>query len=434
MRLSQLFTHTLRENPKDEVTANARLLTRGGFIFKNLAGVYSFLPLGLQVIKKIERIIRGEMAAIGGQELHLNILQDKQVWEKTGRWEEAKAVMYQFRVTSDVFPSTSDVRGQQLGLGFTHEEVVAQIANQYIHSYRDLPKYVYQIQKKFRKELRAQAGLLRGREFVMKDLYSFSATEEQLNEFYETVATAYEKIFERLGLVAYRTEASGGVFSKQFSHEYQVVIDAGEDTIYICKQCQVAKNKEIVGQAGAQCYQCGGKTVEKKAIEVGNIFRLGTRFSEPLGLYYTDRDGHRKPVVMGSYGFGPDRAMGTIVEAHHDDKGILWPENIAPYKVHLIQIPNSKPHTPNKSQAPNPKLQADKLYEQLTTAGIEVLYDDREAVSAGEKFADADLIGCPIRLVVSEKTMERRSVEMKKRGSNDTEIVGLSSVIRKLED
>lgn len=429
MRISDLFTKTLRQAPKDETAESAKLLTRGGFIFKNRAGVYSILPLGERVLVKIRQIIREEMEAIGGQELHLNILQDPEVWKKTKRWEEAKEVMYRFSTAAGSEPDS--------GLGFTHEEVVAQIATLYIQSYKDLPKFVYQIQTKFRNEPRVQAGLLRGREFEMKDLYSLTATKEGLDEFYEQSALAYQKIFRRCGLTAIRTEASGGLFSPR-SDEFQVLAEVGEDRIYVCQNCGHGVNKEIIGAERRQgsgdsqvlieaaqdkCPKCASEDFkEERAIEVGNIFKLGTRFSEALGLYFTDQDGSRQPVVMGSYGIGTGRLMATVVEVYHDGQGIRWPASVAPFSAHLVAVTSDQSRVTSK---------ADKLYNQLTKAGIQTLYDDREEASAGEKFADADLIGCPWRIVVSEKTGD--NVELKERGSDTTQLVSLKALLATLK-
>lgn len=402
MKLTQLFTKTLRNAPAGEVSMNAQLLSRGGFIFKNMAGVYSILPLGVRVMRKIEQIIRQEMDAIGGQELHLNAFQDKKIWDQTERWG-IEHVMYVWK--------DKDLR-KEFGLGFTHEEVVAQIGSLYINSYKDLPKYVYQIQTKFRKEPRPQAGLLRGREFEMKDLYSLTRDKKDLENFYEKCAKAYSKVFKRMGLDAIRTKAHGGVFNVEGSEEFQVVAAVGEDTIYLCKACKKATNKEVIEQYKHLCAYCGSDQLdEKRAIEVGNIFQLGTKFSEPLGLMFLDKKGNKRPVWMGSYGIGTGRAMATVVEVHHDNNGIIWPSSIAPFSVHLVGI--------NKN--------ATQIYDQLVEKGIEVLYDDRDGVSPGQQFADADLIGCPYRVVISDKTGEK--VEIKGRGAATGKLVNLAKVV-----
>lgn len=410
MKQSQLFGKTLRESPKDEVSANAKLLERGGFVYKTMAGVYDYLPLGWRVMQKINKIIREEMNLIGGQEVLLSALQPKERWEKTGRWEElGKEVMYQFK----------DHSGREIGLAATHEEVLSEIALRSIRSYKDLPLFVYQIQTKFRDELRAKSGVLRGRELLMKDLYSFHENESDLNNFYKKDADlAYKKIFKRCGLDIIVAEASGGAFTKEYTHEYQVLTPAGEDTIFYCPKCDFAQNREITAlKEGEKCPKCKkGEIKSGKSIEVGNIFRLGTKYSKPLGLLYADREGNRKPVVMGSYGIGSSRLLGAIVEIHHDDRGIIWPERTAPYRAHLIElVPKLKNLKVKKT--------AEKLYRDLLAKGVDVLYDDRDDKTAGEKFADADLIGIPLRVVVSEKTLEKKGVEIKKRSEKEVKVV-----------
>ena len=405
MRLSKLFTKTLRETPSDETAVNAQLLIRGGFIAKVMAGVYEYMPLGLRVLNKINNIIREELDKTGAEELYLSVLQNKETWSTTGRWDEAKEVMYQFK----------DSTGREQGLGFTHEEPLTATARHFIQSYKDLPRAVYQIQTKFRNEPRAKSGLLRGREFLMKDLYSFHATQNDLDRYYEEVADAYLNIFKRFGLNAVRTFASGGLFSK-FSDEFQVLADVGEDTIYINEKENRAVNKEVYSDEVLKDLGWNkDKLTEKKAIEVGNIFKLGIRFSEPLGLVFSDESGAQKPVEMASYGIGPGRVMGTIVEVSHDEKGIIWPESVAPFRIYLIAL--------GEGEA---KKEADKLYGELEKRGAEVLYDDRDDKSAGEKFADADLIGCPLRVVVSKKTIAKESVEVRARNDTGADLVGFN--------
>ncbi len=411
MRQSHLFTHTRREAPKDEVAKNAQLLIRAGYIHKEMAGVYSFLPLGLRVMNKVVGIIREEMNAIGGQEVHLTALQDKKVWEASGRWDD-KAVDNWFK--------TELKNGSQVGLSFTHEEPLTALMKDHIRSFRDLPQAVYQFQTKFRNEERAKSGILRGREFLMKDLYSFNVGEKEHKEFYEKAAEAYARIFDRLGLGAetYKTFAAGGSFSK-YSHEFQTVSEAGEDTIYVHEGKKLAVNKEVLNDEVLK--DLGVKMadlVEKKAIEVGNIFSLGTRFSEALGLAFKDTEGKPHPVIMGSYGIGPGRVMGTIVEIHADEKGLVWPEAVSPFAIHLVAL---------FDEAGKVKKVAEDIYEKLTKKGVEVLYDDRDA-SAGEKFGDSDLIGIPKRYIISEKTLAKDEIEMKDRLTGKTEMVTLKSL------
>ena len=404
MRLSQLFTRTLKENPKDETSLNAQILMRAGFIDKIGAGIYTFLPLGLRVHNNICRVIREEIDAIGGQEILMPALTPKEYWQITGRWENFDAL---FRLKGG--------DNRDYALGATHEEIVTPTVQRHVFSYKDLSMAVYQIQTKFRNELRSKAGLLRGREFSMKDLYSFHTDQKTLDAYYEVAQRAYFKIYERLGLldITFLTYASGGVFSK-YSHEFQTVCDAGEDTIHICDKCKVAVNQEIIDEQSA-CPLCGNVELRaEKAIEVGNIFKLGTRFSDALGLKYTDEHGKEQSVQMGSYGIGLGRLMAAVVEILSDDNGMVWPEEIAPFKAHLVELKEGA---------------GKKLYEALTKEGIEVLYDDRD-VSAGEKLKDADLIGIPHRLVVSEKTGTK--VEFKKRSAKKAKLITQNEVIREL--
>jgi len=404
MKLSQLFTKTEKLPPAEEVSANAQLLERGGFIYKNNSGIYTFLPLGWRVLQNINQIIREEMDAIGGQEMQMPSLINKRYWEASGRWEV------------DVMYKLQDANKHEYGLGWTHEEVTAEIAKRYLQSYKDMPFSLYQIQTKFRNEARAKSGILRGREFLMKDLYSFHPDEASLNEFYWQVAEAYHKIFKRCGLEAIITEASGGDFTKEYTHEFQVLSEAGEDEILYCEKCRYSQNASISQMAkGGKCPKCEGKINSGKAIEVGNIFRLGTRFSKAFNLNYTDEQGAEHPVVMGSYGIGPSRLVGTIVEVFHDDKGIIWPASVAPFQVYLISLDGTR-------------VESDKIYKKLLSKKISVLYDDSEERSAGAKFADADLLGIPVRIVVSTKTLKEDSVEIKRRGADGFELVKIKEL------
>lgn len=414
MRQSELFTKTRKEAPKDEVSKNAKLLIKAGFVNKEMAGVYSFLPLGLRVLNKVNSIIREEMNNVGGQEIFLTSLQNKEVWEKTDRWSDKNV---------DNWFKTKLSSGGEVGLGFTHEEPLTALMKDHIRSFRDLPAYPYQIQTKFRNEQRAKSGLMRTREFLMKDLYSFSKSTEEHEQFYESMKVAYKAVFERVGLgpLTHLTYASGGSFSK-YSHEFQTVSDAGEDTIHLCEKCSVAVNDEIIKEQNA-CPVCGNKKlIAKKAVEVGNIFSLGTRFSEALGLVFVDEQNKSQPVIMGSYGIGPARLIGTVAEIFSDDKSILWPSSIAPFSVHLIGL---------DAKDVQASAQAEEVYNALAAAGIETLYDDREG-RAGEKFADADLIGIPLRLVVSARTASEKKIEMKNRRSDTVEHVDSKNLLKAL--
>lgn len=408
MRQTKLFTKTLKEAPKDEVSLNARLLIRAGFVDKLMAGVYTYLPLGLRVLDKIKNIIREEINAVGGQEILMPALNPKENWEKTGRWSGL-----------DVLFHLEGAGGKDYALGASHEEVVTPLVQKYAQSYKDLPVAVYQIQDKFRNEPRAKSGLLRGREFSMKDLYSFHANEKDLDGYYETVKTAYLKIYERCGLgqLTHVVFASGGTFSK-YSHEFQTITEYGEDTIYVCSKCGTGVNKEIIDEQKI-CPECGNeKLEEKKSIEVGNIFKLKTKYSSAFDYKYTDEKGEKQTVTMGCYGIGPSRVLGTIVEVCHDDGGIIWPESVAPFQIHLISL---------CKEAQDIK-QADEIYSALTKSSKEVLYDDRVDATAGAKFADSDLIGIPTRIIVSPKTLTKMCVEIKKRNEMESKSLEIKSL------
>lgn len=414
MRYSNLFTKTFKEAPRDEESKSAQLLIRAGFIYKEMAGAYVMLPLGLRVFNKIVGIIREEMNSAGGQELFMTSLQPKEAWEKSGRWDD-KVV--------DVWFKTKLHNGSEIGLANTHEEAIANMMKEHINSYKDLPVYAYQFQTKMRNELRAKSGIMRTREFIMKDLYSFSSDEKEMNKFYDKMKDVYRKVFERVGLGedTYLTYASGGSFSK-FSHEFQTITEAGEDTIYIDREKKIAINEEVYDDEVINHLGLDKNKLEKvKASEVGNIFPLGTKYSEALGLKYSDEKGELRPVVMGSYGIGPARVMGVIAELFGDNKGLVWPEAVSPFKVQIVRIGNDD----KVVEA------ADKLYQDLEEYGVEVLYDDRD-VSAGQKFADADLIGAPARITISPKTLETESVEIKQRTSEKSHIVELKKVLESL--
>lgn len=406
MLQSQLFTKGQKNFPKDEVSLNAKLLTRAGFVKKISAGVYAFLPLGWRVIEHIARIVREEMDAIGGQELFMPALIEKRYLDATDRWKVD--IGFEVRGKNEKHPTFM--------LGWSHEETLAAIATQYVYSYNNLPFAAYQIQTKFRNELRVQSGLLRSKEFLMKDLYSFHVSEEDLFRYYEEVKKAYFNVFRRCGLEPVYTIASGGAFTIRNTHEFQVLADVGEDTILVCLKCTYAENSEMSKRKeGDACPQCGGNVSEKRAIEVGNIFPLGTKYSEAFGLAFVDKDGTKKPVVMGSYGIGISRLMGAVVEIHNDEKGIIWPERVAPYGVHILEIGD---------------VSAKDVYGDLQKEGIAVLYDERN-ISAGEKFAEADLIGIPWRLVVSQKTGEK--VELKRRDAESGTLVSRKEAVKILK-
>ena len=405
MRQSQLFTKTRKDAPKDEVSKNAQLLIQAGYIHKEMAGAYDYLPLGLRVIENLKKIISEEMNLIGSEQVLLTALQDPEIWKATDRWDDTKI---------DVWFKTKLKNDAELGLGCTHEEPMANMMKDHISSYRDLPKSTYQFQTKFRNELRAKSGIMRGREFLMKDMYSFDKNQEDLDIFYDKAIQAYKNVYERAGIgdKTYMTFASGGMFSK-FSHEFQTVCEAGEDYIYIDGEKNLAVNDEVMQDDILKSLGLEKeKLVRTKSIEVGNIFKYGDRYSSPLGLTFKDENGKDKPVIMGAYGIGLGRLMGTIVELLSDDKGIVWPKEVAPFTVHLVRLGVDEKVVSF----------ADELYADLRKSGIEVLYDDRD-LRPGEKFADSDLIGIPIRFVVSDKTVTEGKVEVKYRSSADSELV-----------
>ncbi len=417
MLQSKLLSKTRREGPKDEVTRNATLLIRAGYIYKEMAGVYSYLPLGIRVMKKLEQIIREEMDAIGGQEMKTSVIQSKDVWEKSNRWSDDVV---------DNWFKTKLKNGSDVGLSFTNEEAYANILKQYVNSYKDLPLYPYDFKEIFRNEARSKSGILRGREFYWKALYSFSRDDREHLEFYEKAKQSYLNVFARTGIgpQTYLTFASGGSFSR-FSHEFQALTEAGEDTIYLDEGKRIAVNKEVYTDEVLRDLGLNREElVEKKAIEVGNIFSLGTKFSEPFNLNYKTESGEDKPVIMGSYGIGLSRLMGTIVEILADDKGLVWPASVAPFSVHLVEVSSGKPEVKQTAQA---------LYQNLTRAGIEVLYDDRD-MRAGEKFSDADLMGLPVRIVVSERGLQKNELEIKERRSGTVTMVNEGGLLNFLEE
>ncbi len=414
MRQSKLFTKTRKEAPADEVSKNAELLIRGGFVHKEMAGVYSYLPLGLRVLKKIENIIREEMNKVGGQEVLMSAFQPKENWQKTGRW-----------TGMDDLYKVIDSSGREVALGPTHEEIVVPILKNFVTSYKDFPISIYQIQNKFRMELRAKSGVLRGREFGMKDMYSFHTSAEDFESFYEKMKDVYKTIFGRVGIghITYLTFASGGTFSK-YSHEFQTITSVGEDTIYVDEEKNIAVNKEVFDdEVLGQLDLIKEKLVEHKAIEVGNIFDLKTKYSAPFDLSYADEKGEKHTVLMGCYGIGLGRLLGTVVEVLSDDKGIIWPESIAPFQVHLLALGEDKEVFG----------EANKVYESLLKAGVEVLFDDRTGISAGEKFSDADLLGMPWRAVVSARSIKEKGIELKKRTEEKGKIVSLDELLTLLK-
>ena len=412
MRISQNFTRTLKDAPADEVALNAQLLIRAGFVYKVMAGVYAYTPLGLRVVENIKQIVREEMNAIGGQELIMTNLQPKDVWEQTTRWSDDVV---------DIWFKTKLQDGTDLGLAWSHEEPIMEMMRVYVKSYKDLPAKVYQFQTKLRNELRAKSGIMRGREFVMKDMYSLHASAEDLDAFYNATIEAYKRCYERFGIGddTYVTFASGGAFTK-FSHEFQTICDAGEDVIYLHRGKNIAVNEEVLDEAVKELGISRDELEAVKTAEVGNIFNFGTEKSEQMNVVFTDKDGAQKPVYLGSYGIGITRVMGVIVEKFADDKGIVWPEAIAPAKVYLVQIGGEES-----------KAKADDLYETLQSQGIEVIYDDRDE-RPGAKFADAELMGIPYRVTVSDRLLADDKYELTPRVNGQSELLTLEALFAKL--
>lgn len=411
MKQSLLFTKTNKSIPKDEPSKNARLLMQAGFIYKEMSGVYALLPLGLKVINKIENIIRKKMDQIGGQEISMTSLQRKEIWEKTNRWSDEKVDVWFKSVLKDK---------SEVGLGWSHEEPISEMMRKYISSYKDLPIYVYQFQNKLRNELRAKSGILRGREFRMKDMYSFSIDQKEHDLFYNNAIKAYLEIFEEVGLKdhTFLTFASGGAFT-EFSHEFQTISNVGEDTIFLDRKRKIAVNKEVYNDITIKNLGLNKKELEEvSAIEVGNIFDFGTIKSEQLNLSFSDSKNQKKFVHLGSYGIGITRLMGTLVEKFSEDQSILWPENISPFTYHLLDITDSKIEEKT----------AEDVYKNLNLKGFDILFDDRKDISVGSKFAESDLIGCPYRLVVSNKLIENGQIEIKDRWKNKTIIVKIKDI------
>ena len=410
MRQTTLFTKTRKDAPSDEEAKNAQLLIRAGFVHKEMAGVYAYLPLGLRVLENIKQIVREEMNSVGGQELIMTSLQRKELWEVTDRWDDEKV---------DVWFKSTLKNGAEVGLGWSHEEPITDMMKQFIHSYRDLPAYVYQFQTKMRNELRAKSGIMRGREFVMKDMYSYNTDEATHTAFYNATIEAYKRVFERVGLgdTTYLTVASGGAFT-QFSHEFQTLSDVGEDTVYLHKEKKIAINKEVLtNEVLAQLGVERDELEEVKTIETGNIFNFGGAKSKDLGLFFTSETGESIPVFLGSYGIGITRLMGTIVELFADEKGMVWPESVAPYKIHLLSLASDDAVV---------AAYADELYAALPEGST--LYDDR-SVRAGEKFADSELIGIPWRLLIGKDTINEGTIELVNRATGEVRKITREEVL-----
>lgn len=412
MRLSALFTRTTKNIPADEVSKNAQLLIQAGFVYKVMAGVYAYTPLGLRVLENIKQIVREEMNAINGQEIIMSSLQPKETWEGTGRWDdEVVDVWFKSKLKDDT----------EVGFGWSHEEAIMEMMQQYIKSYKDLPTSVYQFQNKLRNELRAKSGIMRGREFIMKDMYSLHTSAEDLDEYYNGVIDAYKRVYDRLGIGndTYVTFASGGAFTK-FSHEFQTICDAGEDVLYVHRDKNIAVNEEVLDEAVAELGIEKSELEKVKSAEVGNIFNFGTEKAKQMDVMFTDKEGKRQPVYLASYGIGITRVMGVIVEKFADDKGIIWPDSVAPAKVYLVRIGGEEAVR-----------HADELYAELTENGIEVIYDDRDE-RPGAKFADAELMGIPYRVTVSDRLLEKAEYEYTPRATGLTDTLTREQLLAKL--
>lgn len=411
MRLSKNFTRTIKQAPADEVARNAQLLIRAGYVHKTMAGVYSFLPLGLRVVENIKQIVREEMNKIDSQELVMSTLQRKETWQETGRWSDELV---------DVWFKSHLQDGTEVGFGWTHEEPIIDLLRNYLKSYKDLPISVYQFQNKLRNELRAKSGIMRGREFVMKDMYSVHASKEDLDKYYNAAIEAYKRCYDRFGIgdETYVTFASGGAFTK-FSHEFQTICDAGEDYIYLHRGKNIAVNEEVLDEAVKELGINRSELERVKTAEVGNIFNFGTQKSEEMRLVFTDAEGVEQYAYMGSYGIGITRVMGVIVEKFADDKGLVWPENIAPAKVYLVQIGSQSRAT------------ADELYQKLQSAGIETIYDDRDE-RPGVKFADAELLGIPYRVTVSDRLLDDGKWEVSTRQTGEQRLLTADELLATL--
>ncbi len=415
MRQTQLFTKTRKEAPSDETSKNAQLLIKAGFINKELAGVYSYLPLGLTVIQKIKNIVNEEMRKLGSSEILMSTIQGKEIWETTNRWDDAQV---------DVWFKSKLKNGNDIGFGWSHEEPITNMMKSHINSYNDLPVFVHQFQNKLRNEVRAKSGIMRCREFIMKDMYSYATSEQDHMDFYNKTTTAYLNVFNHVGLgaITYVTSASGGLFTDKFSHEFQTICDAGEDVIYVSKDNKVALNEEIFNDETVSKLNYKKEDFEqKKAAEVGNIFTFGTKKCEELGLFYHDKEGVKQPVFLGSYGIGVTRLMGVLAEVFSDDKGLVWPKEVSPFQIHLVRLGVNE----------NTIKSADDLYEKLKKSGVEVLYDDRD-LRPGEKFADSDLIGIPVRFVVSDKTVEQEKIEFKRRTESESQLLSIDEALKML--
>ncbi len=392
---SKILGKARREAPTDADSVSHKLLARAGFIDQLGAGLFSLLPLGYLANERLVTIIREEMHAVDGLEVHLPALQPAALWAETGRLTTIDPPLFRVK----------DRHDKELVLGSTHEEVITDLARKHIESYKDLPLAVFQIHTKFRNEVRATGGLLRVRDFQMKDLYSFHAQEKDLQAYYEKVKEAYKRIFARCDLTAHVVKADSGTIGGAVSHEFSVEAEAGEDKVAVCLNCDFAANVEVFAETEKVCPECGGTIEIRACIENGHIFQLGTKYSAAMNALFTAEDGQKNPILMGCYGIGVGRLLATVVETHHDEKGMIWPEEVAPAAVHVLALQPSV-------------VAAAREFAQQAATGVDVLFDDRD-ITPGQKFAEADLIGIPWRVVISEKTQDKGVIEITERATGE---------------
>ena len=406
---SKIFIPTLKDSPQDAEVISHQLMLRAGMIRKVSAGIYTWLPLGLKVLRKIENIVREEMDQSGAQEVLMPMVHPKELWEETKRWEKMGPELLRFK----------DRHDRDFCLGPTHEEVITDLVRNNVKSYKELPLNIYQIQTKFRDEIRPRYGVMRGREFLMKDAYSFNIDEESLEETYLLMRNTYKKILERIGLEYKIVKADSGAIGGDASEEFHVLAENGEDTIAISDASEFAINTELLLNDGEDISSLKGKpspdgngVIEiKKGIEVGHIFQLGKVYTELMKVDVLNQEGRAIDLFMGCYGIGVSRLVAASIEQNHDDKGIKWPESIAPYEVNIIAIGYSK--EPKVAEA------ADKLSDELKSMGYEVLVDDRKD-GYGTKMKDAELIGIPVNIIIGNKFIESGEVELKHRNGQNS--------------
>lgn len=410
---SKAFIPTLKEVPQEAESASHQLMLRAGLIRMLLAGAYSYLPLGLKVLNNIQGIIRQEMDACQGNELLLPALQPQELWVRSGRDKDIGEVMIRF----------VDRRGRNVCLGPTHEEVITDLVKNHVSSYKQLPLVLYQIQTKFRDEIRPRFGVVRACEFIMKDAYSFDRDIPGLDKNYEAMHNAYNRIFKRCGLEVLTVEADPGVMGGNVSHEFMVPAETGEDLVLTCPQCKLTR--AFKGESREACPKCGSKSEKVNTIEVGHIFKLGTKYSSVLGANFLNAQGRLEPIVMGCYGIGVSRLIAAIIEQNRDENGIIWPKEISPYKVIVLAL-----------DAGDKKIMelALDVYRRLTDEyGIETLLDDRDE-RPGVKFKDADLLGITLQIIIGRSAPEKNTLELKIRSSQERIIKDKAEILKEANE